>query len=66
MGNSLAVRLPAALVEALGPKEGDMLVAGRRVFEAPDPPNWRCGAWQRVIAEREAITLELRVIRKTS
>ena len=35
-GNSLAVRLPAAVVEALGLKEGDEIditVAGRRRFE---------------------------------
>jgi antitoxin MazE len=43
-GNSLAVRLPAAVVEALGLKEGDMLeiqVAGRRVFEVAKAPNTR-------------------------
>ena len=35
-GNSLAVRLPAAVVDALGLKEGDQIeiqVAGKRVFE---------------------------------
>ena len=35
-GNSLAVRLPAAVVEALGLKEGDQIeirIAGDRVFE---------------------------------
>ena len=35
-GNSLAVRLPAAVVEALGLKEGDQVeiqVAGNRAFE---------------------------------
>jgi antitoxin MazE len=35
-GNSLAVRLPASVVEALGLKEGDEIditVAGRRRFE---------------------------------
>jgi antitoxin MazE len=35
-GNSLAVRLPAAVVEALALKEGDGIaihVAGQRVFE---------------------------------
>lgn len=35
-GNSLAVRLPAAVVEALGLKEGDEIqirIAGNRVFE---------------------------------
>ena len=43
-GNSLAVRLPAAVVEALGLKEGDMLeiqIAGRRVFEVAKAPNTR-------------------------
>jgi antitoxin MazE len=43
-GNSLAVRLPAAVVEALGLKEGDMLeiqVAGRLVFEVAKAPNAR-------------------------
>ena len=35
-GNSLAVRLPAAIVEALGLKEGDQIeirIAGKRRFE---------------------------------
>lgn len=35
-GNSLAVRLPAGVVEALGLKEGDQIeirVAGERAFE---------------------------------
>lgn len=35
-GNSLAVRLPAAIVEALGLKDGDHIeirIAGHRVFE---------------------------------
>lgn len=35
-GNSLAIRLPAAVVEALGLKEGDEIevtVAGARAFE---------------------------------
>ena len=35
-GNSLAIRLPAAVVEALGLKDGDQIeirVAGRRIFE---------------------------------
>jgi antitoxin MazE len=35
-GNSLAVRLPAAVVEALGLKEGDaieIVIAGERRFE---------------------------------
>jgi antitoxin MazE len=43
-GNSLAVRLPAAVVEALGLKEGDILeiqVAGRRVFEVAKAPHAR-------------------------
>jgi len=35
-GNSLAVRLPSAVVEALGLKEGDQIeirITGKRVFE---------------------------------
>jgi antitoxin MazE len=35
-GNSLAIRLPAALVEALGLREGDQIevrIAGEREFE---------------------------------
>jgi antitoxin MazE len=41
-GNSLAVRLPAALVEALELKEGDDIqihVAGKRVFEVEKTPD---------------------------
>ena len=40
-GNSLAVRLPAAVVEALELKEGDDIeihVAGARTFEVTRPP----------------------------
>jgi antitoxin MazE len=40
-GNSLAVRLPAAVVEALGLKEGDdieIMVAGSRTFEVSKKP----------------------------
>lgn len=40
-GNSLAVRLPAAIVEALGLKEGDdieITVAGARAFEVSKKP----------------------------
>ena len=40
-GNSLAVRLPRAVVEALGLKEGDSIeihVAGRRTFEVERSP----------------------------
>jgi antitoxin MazE len=40
-GNSLAVRLPAAVVEALGLKEGDDIeihVAGTRHFELAHKP----------------------------
>jgi antitoxin MazE len=40
-GNSLAVRLPAAVVEALGLKEGDDIeihVAGTRQFEIARKP----------------------------
>ena len=43
-GNSLAVRLPAAVVEALGLKEGDKLeiqVAGSKAFEVTKAPNSR-------------------------
>lgn len=41
-GNSLAVRLPAAVVEALGLKEGDEIqirVAGARAFEVRRDPS---------------------------
>jgi antitoxin MazE len=43
-GNSLAVRLPAAVVEALGLKEGDDIeiqVAGARAFEISKAPGKR-------------------------
>jgi antitoxin MazE len=43
-GNSLAVRLPAAVVEALGLKEGDQIeihVAGRHAFEVSKAPGRR-------------------------
>ena len=43
-GNSLAVRLPAAVVEALGLKEGDDIeihVEGSRVFGMKKPPDGR-------------------------
>lgn len=43
-GNSLAVRLPAAVVEALGLKEGDQIdiqVAGRNAFEVSKAPGRR-------------------------
>lgn len=43
-GNSLAIRLPAAVVEALGLKEGDQIeihVAGRRAFEIGRTPGAR-------------------------
>lgn len=43
-GNSLALRLPAAVVEALGLKEGDdieILVAGVRTFEVKKSPSRR-------------------------
>lgn len=43
-GNSLAVRLPAAVVEALGLKEGDQIdiqVAGRNAFEISKAPGRR-------------------------
>jgi antitoxin MazE len=43
-GNSLAVRLPAAVVEALGLKEGDnieIFVAGDHTFEVRRAPSRR-------------------------
>jgi antitoxin MazE len=43
-GNSLAIRLPAAVVEALGLKEGDDIeiqVAGARSFEIAKAPETR-------------------------
>lgn len=43
-GNSLAVRLPAAVVEALGLREGDdieIVVAGERSFEVKRKPSSR-------------------------
>jgi antitoxin MazE len=43
-GNSLAVRLPAAVVEVLGLKEGDQVeiqVAGARTFELSRAPDSR-------------------------
>jgi len=43
-GNSLAVRLPAAVVEALGLKEGDQVeiqVAGKKTFEVARAPSSR-------------------------
>lgn len=43
-GNSLAIRLPAALVEALGLREGDDVVlhaAGRRALEVEKTPGTR-------------------------
>ena len=43
-GNSLAVRLPAAVVEALGLKEGDNIeiqAAGKRTFEIDKSPGAR-------------------------
>ena len=43
-GNSLAVRLPAAVVEALGLKEGDRIeiqVAGKQAFEVAKAPSAR-------------------------
>jgi antitoxin MazE len=41
-GNSLAIRLPAAIVEVLGLKEGDEIeigVAGERKFEVSRKPD---------------------------
>ena len=43
-GNSLAIRLPAAVVEALGLKEGDDIevhAAGKRTFEIDKTPGAR-------------------------
>jgi antitoxin MazE len=43
-GDSLAVPLPASVVEALGLKEGDQVeiqVVGRRVFEVANAPGAR-------------------------
>ena len=43
-GNSLAVRLPAVVVEALGLKEGDQVeiqVAGKKAFEVTRAPSAR-------------------------
>jgi antitoxin MazE len=43
-GNSLAVRLPAAVVEALGLKEGDQVeiqVAGKHSFQVAKAPGAR-------------------------
>lgn len=43
-GNSLAVRLPAVVVEALGLKEGDQVevqVAGKRAFQVAKAPDTR-------------------------
>lgn len=43
-GNSLAVRLPASVVEALGLKEGDDIdiqIAGARTFEVQKTPGGR-------------------------
>ena len=41
-GNSLAVRLPSAVVDALGLREGDQIeirIAGARVFEVRRDPS---------------------------
>lgn len=41
-GNSLAVRLPAAVVDALGLSEGDQIeirIVGKRVFEVRRDPS---------------------------
>ena len=43
-GNSLAVRLPAVVVDALKLKEGDQIelqVAGKRAFEVTKAPDMR-------------------------
>jgi len=55
-GNSLAVRLPAAVVDALKLKEGDEIeirIAGERSFEvAPDRRRERALARIRALAKR--------------
>ncbi|MFL6428104.1 MAG: AbrB/MazE/SpoVT family DNA-binding domain-containing protein [Acidobacteriaceae bacterium] len=56
-GNSLAVRLPAAVVEALDLKEGDQIeisVAGKRNFEVSRD------------AKRERALARLRALRESS
>jgi antitoxin MazE len=43
-GNSLAVRLPAAVVDALGLKEGDQVevqIAGKQAFQVAKAPGTR-------------------------
>ncbi len=43
-GNSLAVRLPAVVVDALGLKEGDQVevqIAGKRAFQVAKAPGTR-------------------------
>ena len=43
-GNSLAVRLPAAVVDALGLKEGDQVevqIAGKQTFQVAKAPGAR-------------------------
>jgi antitoxin MazE len=43
-GNSLAVRLPAAVIKALGLKEGDQVeiqVSGKRAFQVAKAPGAR-------------------------
>ncbi len=52
-GNSLAVRLPASVVEALGLKEGDEIeieIAGERAFKVS-----RDGSRERALARLKAL-----------
>jgi antitoxin MazE len=56
-GNSLAVRLPAAVVEALGLKEGDEIeirVAGERTFDVARDTR-RSRALERIRAFRKKL-----------
>lgn len=56
-GNSLAIRLPAALVEALGLKEGDDIdirIAGERAFDV-ERDNSRQQAMQKLRALRKPL-----------
>lgn len=56
-GNSLAIRLPAALVEALALKEGDDIdvrIAGERAFDLNRAPD-RAKAFERLRALRKPL-----------
>jgi antitoxin MazE len=61
-GNSLAVRLPAAVVETLALKEGDdieIVVAGERRFEVQRKPN-RAELLERLRALRGRLSADFR------